>query len=192
MLKSEDLSGKTFNRWTVLSFYGRDPKCRAKWLCQCICGTVRAIDGNNLKTGQSKSCGCLLKEKTVKHGHWQSPEYSMWESIVQRCCNPKSQSYNYYGGRGITICDTWRHDFPQFLKDIGPRPEPRKEFSLDRIDNNGNYEPCNVRWATKKEQAMNRRAKAKLHDVDLLKQENTTLRLRLSRYIEKFGECDAI
>jgi len=98
------------------------------------------------------------------HGHAlkfnASPEYKSWSGIIQRCCNPKSPAYNRYGGRGIKVCPEWRDSFQKFLKHVGCRPTPT--HSIDRIDNNGNYEPGNVRWATIKEQAQNKRTNQKV------------------------------
>jgi hypothetical protein len=140
---------------------------------RCDCGTEKAILFTNVISGRTKSCGCLHKEilaanqrlfteHTARtHGMSGTPEYSAWTHMIDRCTNENCQKWADYGGRGITICEAWRTDFAAFFAYMGLRPSPR--HSLDRFPNNdGNYEPGNVRWATSKEQAMNRRPKSKL------------------------------
>jgi hypothetical protein len=158
-----DLVGQPIGHWAVLSFAGRDKNCHELWLCRCECGTERIVRGDPLRSGKSQSCGCfpheaLGKTKTT-HGYSGDPIYPTWQSMNQRCYNPKDKIYPYYGGRGITVCDRWRNSIEAFrddiLAEIGERPEG---CSLDRINNNGNYEPGNVRWATRKQQNRNKRS----------------------------------
>jgi len=159
-----DLTGRQFGRLTVLS---RVPSARATvWLCRCDCGKQKAIRASTLIAGRSRSCGCLNQEVTVqrnrKHGmaprHNPHPLFGIWSGMMQRCENRKTASYPRYGGRGIRVCGRWR-DFPAFVADmcttIGMRPG--REYSIDRINNDGNYEPGNVRWATRDQQAANQR-----------------------------------
>lgn len=149
-----NLSGQRFGRWTVLGYVGR-----ARWKCLCDCGSARDVAGHYLKTGVSRSCGCLQREllsaRARTHGMKKTPEYRAWSSMRSRCLDKAHDAYKNYGGRGITICERWNL-FQNFFADMGPKPSPK--HSLDRYpDNNGNYEPGNVRWATLMEQELNRR-----------------------------------
>ena len=156
-----DMVGKVFGRLTVLSSAGV-VRGRGTWLCRCDCGVEKTIMRQSLVVGATVSCGCYGKELRVlvntKHGHsaggGRTPEYTAWNSMMQRCGNPRAQSYAWYGGRGITICEAW-HDFSAFERDMGPRPAGH---SIDRINNSGNYEPGNCRWATRKQQQRNMRS----------------------------------
>jgi hypothetical protein len=139
----------------------------AKWICKCDCGAIKSIRLAHLRSSRSRSCGCLNKEiarkRMTTHGCKQLPEYGIWCSMKSRCTNPNDQSFDSWGGRGITIFSLWTTDFEAFFKYIGSRPSPK--HSLDRINNNGNYEPGNVRWATKQQQANNTRCQEKLFTI---------------------------
>ena len=158
----KDLQGHTFGRLVVLQ---RAPnvKDRTAWLCRCTCEENAIVIGNKLQQGRTVSCGCKKQEimsnmaavgRTNRaHGRTNTTEFRTWTSMLTRCFNPRSEDYPRYGGRGITVCDRWR-EFKQFLADMGIKPSPR--HSIDRINNDGNYEPGNCRWATQTEQSRNR------------------------------------
>lgn len=155
----KDLTGQRFGRLVAVSKLKSYGDRYWKWTCICDCGTTKVVDGRFLKEGKSKSCGCLAKDgtSTIKHGHAKknahSTEYVIWGRMIHRCENPNAPLYKDYGGRGIGVCSAWRKSFEVFYRDMGPRPSTK--HSIDRIDNDGNYEPGNCRWATQKEQSRN-------------------------------------
>ena len=152
-----DIAGKKFGRLTVLNFISVDKGRNSRWLCLCDCGNSKIICQAALSRGSTKSCGCLnreiAKERKLTHGKSSTKEYETWANMLGRCLNRTHPSYNNYGGRGIKVCEQWLK-FENFYADMGDKPEG---LSIDRINNDGNYELGNCRWATKSEQAYNRR-----------------------------------
>lgn len=162
-------TGRRFGRLTVVGLVGFNRQNAALWGCSCDCGGKTTVSTGELnRAGQDasgrtrrgvRSCGCLQPDTAIithtTHGMTSAPEYQAWSSMIQRCENPNAGEYQRYGARGITISSAWRQSFEAFLAYIGHRPTDN--HSLDRIDPNGNYEPGNVRWATKTTQQRNRR-----------------------------------
>lgn len=163
-MKRIDMTGKTFGRLTVTAYDSTSDSGRVNWRCRCECGNEAIVVGQNLRNGNTLSCGCLLHRRGLEHpnathahsgtGGRRTPEYRAWSNMMTRCYNAKNKSYADYGGRGITVCERWRESFVAFLADVGRKPSGT---TLDRIDNDGNYEPGNVRWASYFVQARNRR-----------------------------------
>ena len=155
----EDFSGRRFGQWLVIS---RDfGHAKVSFNCVCNCGNIRSVKSDKLKSGQSTSCGHAGNEIKVTHGKSRrgnvSPMYKTWSTMIQRCTNPNYKSFADYGGRGISVCEEWMISFEAFEMYMGPKPTP--QHSIDRHpDNDGNYAPGNVRWATKSEQRRNQRA----------------------------------
>ena len=159
-MKRLELMGQRFERLLVLGFSHADSGGNSKWVCLCDCGTEKVITVHSLTSGATRSCGCLQRETISKirfiHGMSKGlrrhPLYSSWLTMKSRCRNQKVDSWKDYGGRGISVCDRW-DSFENFLADMGERPPGT---SIDRVDNDGNYELQNCRWATPTEQAQNR------------------------------------
>ena len=160
--------GEKYNKLTLIKRTGiikSGQKYYKTGLFQCDCGNEKIVMSKELLNGHTKSCGCLqceiASDSNTTHGMTDTFEYNCWSDMIKRCKNSNSSTYHDYGGRGITICDRWRHSFENFYEDMGNRPEG---MTIDRRDNDGNYEPGNCRWATKEEQDYNKRSTLRFDD----------------------------
>jgi len=155
----KDLTGQTFGKLKVIG-YAETRNKRAYWLCECACGKQVVKMGKYLTDGDTSSCGCFHKEQLSErqrtHGESvdNTPEYRTWRHMKDRCYNKNNSKYPRYGGRGITVCERWKDSYLNFIEDMGRKPSP--DHSIDRINNDGNYEPENCRWATTQQQGTNK------------------------------------
>lgn len=158
---TNNLLGRKFNRLRVIEYTEERFRESVLWKCLCDCGSFCLATSYSLTHGNKQSCGCLQKERASEssstHEKSSTPEYKIYIGMLTRCYNKNRNRYYRYGGRGIKVCDRWKNSFENFLEDMGERPS--KEHSIDRIDNDGDYEPKNCRWTDKYDQAINKQSK---------------------------------
>ena len=166
--------GHGYGRLVVVERADNAAQGYARWFCVCDCGARTVVSGANLRSGNSRSCGCLrleaakrtgeINSKPRTHGHCMdrrhSPTYNTWSCMIQRCTDENQRAWPNYGGRGIGVCERWRNSFEMFLADMGERPRGR---TIHRVDNNGDYEPGNCEWATRLEQNAGRNRRTRKH-----------------------------
>ena len=166
MSRIVDLTSKRFGRLVVIEKTDRKSSGSIVWKCKCDCGNEAFVSSGHLRIGHTQSCGCLQKERVTTHGKKNTSEYRSWYGMKSRCYNPNNKRYKNYGGRGIEVCDRWKDSFENFYNDMGSKPSSK--HSIDRIDNDRNYEPGNCKWSTATEQNRNQRNK---RDVKLINPE---------------------
>jgi len=158
----KDIAGQRFGRLVAVELapFRKTPEGRRRtyWLCRCDCGVIKEIAASRLARRSVYSCGCFkYPNPSMRHGRTGTAEYRSWRAMIDRCTLRSHRSWDNYGGRGVMVCDEWLSSFESFFEHVGSRPSP--SHTLDRIDNDGDYEPGNVRWSTASEQRKNQRSR---------------------------------
>jgi hypothetical protein len=196
MTKYKDLTGKRFGKLTVISFDREKTKRKAYWICKCECGNIKSVRSDSLQENKVLSCGCIKKEQdrinlTANHSHKMSKTriYREWQGMKTRCYNKNNKRYNNYGGRGITVCDEWMNNFDNFFK-WSLDNNYSDDLTIDRKNNDGNYEPSNCRWVNNKIQCNNRNSNIviehndeKLTLTELSEKKGLSIRMMHARYV---------
>lgn len=160
-MELQDLTGQRFGRLVVLQRVKKENNKNTFWLCKCDCGKEKTVRAECLKSKNTQSCGCKQRESTLIHGKSNTKLYTVWSAMIQRCYNKNSKVYKYYGGRGIVMCDEWKNSFQAFydwaMANGYDENLPQGKCTIDRINNEGSYEPNNCRWTTQKNQSNNTR-----------------------------------
>lgn len=154
-MAKRDLIGDKFGRLIVIRF-DKVVKGNYRWICKCECGNFKSVSYTSLTFGRSRSCGCLAQETRLKHGHSKSRLYSVWTNMKTRCLNPNDDYYEGYGGRGIRVCNEWMQDFSSFYE-WANKNGYEEDLTIDRVNNDGHYEPNNCRWVKLDVQMNNKR-----------------------------------
>ncbi len=167
-----DITGQRFGRLTVLVHVGSNDQNRAMWKCRCDCGELHIVESYKIRSGHTKSCGCLheevkrsIRSLKLRHGQCDQRLHRIWKAMKTRCTNPKSSGWKWYGARGISVCEQWRESFEAF-RDWALANGYSDDLSIDREDNDGNYEPGNCRWATRSVQNNNQRPRRSKRDEE--------------------------
>lgn len=187
--KKIDLNGMRFGSWLVLGYGAKDAYGNTKWDCVCDCGVTSSVRSAELRNGNSTGCKKCQRDKVTTHGDYGTRLYNTWAQMKSRCFNINAQSYKDYGGRGITVCDEWS-SYP-FFRDWALSNDYTDELTLDRIDNDGNYDPSNCRWSTMKEQNRNKRGTIRMPDgtaAIVVAESNGVSRMTMYSRI-KYGWC---
>lgn len=194
--RSKDMRGERFGRLLIISYSHTTKDGNTFWVCICDCGKEKKVSTKAMRGGHSVSCGCYNEEKKKTHGLTNTRIYRIWRGMLQRCLNSKSQYFEYYGGRGITVCEPWLI-FINFYNDM--YGTYKEELTIDRINANGNYEPTNCKWATRQEQQQNKRdtirltihgQKGTIREWSLLS--GTPGRLIQQRYFKKWSHFECV
>ena len=176
------IEGETYNLLTAIRLTRKEGSSRY-WLFRCACGNEKEIQRGSVVSGTIKSCGCL--KRAGKHGNFKRPDtgsYDRWRKMIKRCYDADYKDFRLYGSRGISVCDRWRKSMVDFISDMGSRPSP--SHSIDRIDNNGNYEPGNCRWALPTTQGNNRRSNRII--------EHAGESITMTEWSRRLGGCDGL